>query len=187
MPDRDRDALLSLLRDRSFRRGTFVLTSGRESDFFIDCKPAVLAAEGHRLAGRVLLDAIDALGVEPDAVAGVELGGCPLASAVSLTSAIDARPIDAIYVRKAKKGHGTGRSIEGAERLPPGAKVVIVEDTVTTGGSTLRAVESLRSEGFEVVAVLAVVDRSEGGEDAIRGAGLRYASIYTRRDFMGDE
>jgi orotate phosphoribosyltransferase len=106
---------------------------------------------------------------------------------VSLTSALDGRPIDALYVRKAKKGHGTGRLIEGAERLPEGAKIVIVEDTVTTGGSTLRAVESLQSEGFDVIAVLAVVDRSEGGEDAIRGAGLRYASIFARRDFMGDE
>jgi orotate phosphoribosyltransferase len=187
MTDRDRDVLLSLLRDRSFRRGKFTLTSGRESDFFIDCKPAVLTAEGHRLVGRVLLDAIEGLGARPDAVAGVELGGCPLASAVSLTSALEGRPLDALYVRKAKKGHGTGRLVEGAERIEAGAKIVIVEDTVTTGGSTLRAVESLNAEGFEVAAVLAVVDRSEGGAEAIRAAGLPYVSIFTRRDFMGDE
>lgn len=183
----DRDALLSLLRDRSFRRGKFVLTSGRESDFFIDCKPAVLTAEGHRLVGAVLLEAIEALGTRVDAVAGVELGGCPLASAVSLTSALAGRPLDAIYVRKAKKGHGTGRLIEGAERLPAGAEVVIVEDTVTTGGSTLRAVESLAAEGYRVAGVLAVVDRSEGGAEAIREAGLPFVSIFSRRDFMGDE
>ncbi|HLU50070.1 MAG TPA: orotate phosphoribosyltransferase [Planctomycetota bacterium] len=187
MTQRDRDALLDLLRDRSFKRGKFVLTSGRESDFFIDCKPTVLTAEGHRLVGAVLLNAVEGLGQEVDAVAGVELGGCPLASAVSLTSALEGRPLDALYVRKAKKGHGTGRLVEGAERLPAGSKVVILEDTITTGGSTLRAVESLRSEGIDVAGVIAVVDRDEGGADAIREAGLPFVAIFTRRDFMGDE
>lgn len=185
--DADREALLALLRDRSFRRGKFVLTSGRESDFFIDCKPSVLTAEGHRLVGRVLLRAIRALPTRPDAVAGVELGGCPLASAVSLVSAVEGSPIDAVYVRKAKKGHGTGRLVEGADRLPEGATIAILEDTVTTGGSTLRAVDSLRAEGYSVETVLAVVDRSEGGAEAIRAAGLHFEAVFTRRDFMGEE
>ena len=105
-----RAQLFALLNERSFRRGTFTLTSGKTSDFFIDCKPAVLTAEGHRLVGVLLYEAISALDARPAAVAGVELGGCPLASAISLTSALDGnQALDAVYIRKAKKGHGTGK------------------------------------------------------------------------------
>lgn len=182
-----RAQLFALLNERSFRRGTFTLTSGKTSDFFIDCKPAVLTAEGHRFVGELLYEAIDALEERPAAVAGVELGGCPLASAISLTSALgENRPIDAVYIRKAKKGHGTGKQIEGADGLLAGASFVIVEDTVTTGGSTLRAIETVREAGFEVSCVFAIVDRLEGGREAIEGAGVRFESLYTRRDFMGE-
>jgi orotate phosphoribosyltransferase len=180
-----RARLLDNLRQYGFRRGRFTLTSGRESDFFIDCKPAVLRAEGHVLVGRCLLDALRTLPGPVDAVAGVELGGCPLASAVAMTSFLDNAPLDAIYVRKAAKGHGTRQQLEGAAHLPAGARLVIVEDTVTTGGSTLRAVEQIRASGFEVAGVLAVVDRSEGGADAIAAAGLPFIALFARSDFMG--
>ena len=180
------DELLELLRTRGFRRGRFVLTSGKESDFFIDCKPAVLLARGHALVGRALLDRIsDTIG-PLDAVAGVELGGCPLASAVACASAVDGSEIDAVYIRKAPKGHGTRKMLEGAEHLAPGARLVIVEDTVTTGGSTLRAAKAVEEAGFEIAGVVAVVDRLEGGADAIRDAGYAYSTLYDRSDFMGD-
>lgn len=183
-----RAQLFALLSERSFRRGTFTLTSGKTSDFFIDCKPAVLTAEGHRLVGKLLYEAIGGLSERPAAVAGVELGGCPLASAISLTSALEeGHPLDALYIRKAKKGHGTGKQIEGAERLESGASIVIVEDTVTTGGSTLRAIETVRDAGFEVSCVFAIVDRLEGGGAAIEDAGVRFEALYTRRDFMGED
>lgn len=165
-----------------------MLTSGKTSDFFIDCKPAVLTSEGHRLVGELLYEAIDRLDARPQAVAGVELGGCPLASAVSLTSSLGGRrAIDALYIRKAKKRHGTGKQIEGADRLAPGANIVIVEDTVTTGGSTLSAIETVREAGYAISAVFAIVDRLEGGREAIEGAGVRFESLYTRRDFMGED
>ena len=136
--------------------------------------------------GRALLERIrDVLG-SVSVVAGVELGGCPLASAVACASWADAAPIDAVYIRKSSKEHGTRKLLEGADRLGPGAKFVIVEDTVTTGGSTLRAVQAVRDAGFEVLGVIAVVDRLEGGAAAIRDAGVTFSSLYDRTDFMGD-
>ena len=180
------DRLLGLLRERGFRRGNFVLSSGKESDFFIDCKPAVLLAEGHALVGQALLDRIRDVAGPVSAVAGVELGGCPLASAVAYASSDASDPIDAVYIRKSTKEHGTRKMLEGADRLEPGSKLVIVEDTVTTGGSTLRAVQAVRDAGFDVAGVIAVVDRLEGGADAIRAAGVTFSTLYDRRDFMGD-
>jgi orotate phosphoribosyltransferase len=182
----DRERLHALLTEKSFRRGTFTLTSGKTSDFFIDVKPSVLGAEGHVLVGNLLLEALARVPSGVSAVAGVELGGCPLASAVAVASFHAKRPLDAVYVRKAAKGHGTKKLLEGADALPKGARLVILEDTVTTGGSTLRAVASIREAGFEVSGVLAVVDRTEGGADAIREAGLYFASLFVRADFMGD-
>ena len=180
------DPLLELLRVRGFRRGHFVLSSGKESDFFIDCKPAVLLAEGHVLVGRALLKRIgDALG-PVSAVAGVELGGCPLASAVAFASRSTGEGVDAVYIRKATKGHGTKKMLEGADHLAPGARLAIVEDTVTTGGSTLRAAKAVENAGFEVAGVIAVVDRREGGADAIQEAGYSFSALYDRSDFMGD-
>ena len=162
------------------------MSSGKESDFFIDCKPAVLTAEGHTLVGQALLQRIRDV-VEPvSAVAGVELGGCPLASAVAFASWANGVPIDAVYIRKSTKDHGTRKMLEGAEGLSPNAQLVIVEDTVTTGGSTLRAVQAVRDAGFEVAAVIAVVDRLEGGAAAIRDAGVSFNTLYDRTDFMGD-
>jgi orotate phosphoribosyltransferase len=119
-------------------------------------------------------------------VAGVELGGCPLASAVSLTSYLQGRPLPALYVRKEVKDHGSRRLVEGDRALVPGAAVVILEDVITTGGSTLKAVDKLRSVGAAVVGVIALVDRLEGGSEAIRAAGLPLVAICTRRDFLPD-
>jgi len=180
------DRLLELLRERGFRRGHFVLSSGNESDFFIDCKPAVLLAEGHALVGEALLARIRDVSGPISAVAGVELGGCPLASAVASASWVDGQPIDAVYIRKSTKEHGTKKMLEGADALAPNARLAIVEDTVTTGGSTLRAVQAVREAGFEVAAVIAVVDRLEGGASAIRDAGVSFSALYDRTDFMGD-
>jgi orotate phosphoribosyltransferase len=179
-----RGRLLELLRARSCARKRVVLASGRESDFFIDCKQTVLSAEGHALVGALLLDAISTM--RPVAVAGVELGGCPLASAVALTSQLRGAPIDAVYVRKDQKDHGSRREIEGDAHLARGARVALVEDVVTTGGSTLKAADKLRAAGFEVAGVAALVDRLEGGREAIEAAHLPFVALYTRRDFIPD-
>jgi orotate phosphoribosyltransferase len=182
----ERERLVELLRERSFERKRVVLASGRESDFFIDCKQTALTAEGHVLVGSLMFDALDAL-PRCEAVAGVELGGCPLASAVSLTSFVRGRPLSALYVRKEAKDHGSRRLIEGDRALSPGLAVVMLEDVITTGGSTLKAVDKISAAGARVVGVVALVDRLEGGAEAIRQAGLPVISICTRRDFIPDE
>ena len=179
-----RQRLVALLRERSFERKKVILASGRESDFFIDCKQSVLTAEGHALAGELMFDALSEI-PECDAVGGVELGGCPLASAVSLVSFQRGRPLPALYVRKARKDHGSAKLVEGDKALRPGLRVALLEDVITTGGSSLKAVEALKSAGAEVVGILALVDREEGGAETIRDAGLPLYSLTRRADFMG--
>jgi orotate phosphoribosyltransferase len=180
-----RERLVELLRERSFERKKVILASGRESDFFIDCKQTVLTAEGHALVGELMFDALAAF---PDcaAVAGVELGGCPLASAVSLVSFLRGRPLPALYVRKEVKDHGSKRLVEGDRSIVPGLAAVILEDVITTGGSTLKAGELLKSSGIRVIGVVALVDRLEGGVETIRKNGLPVVSICNRRDFLPD-
>jgi orotate phosphoribosyltransferase len=177
-----RAQLLQLLRTLSYREGVVTLASGTTSDFFIDCKQTVLTAEGHALVGELMLEAIADTPI--DAVAGVELGGCPLASAVALTSALRKNPLDAIYVRKEAKDHGSQRLLEGGTRLQKGARIALLEDVVTTGGSTLKAAEKIAEAGFVVDRVVALVDRSEGGRAAIEAAGFAFSSLYTRADFV---
>ncbi len=181
-----RQRLLALLRDRSFAVRRVVLASGRESDFFIDCKQAVLTAEGHALVGELMFDLLAELPA-CDAVGGVELGGCPLASAVSLVSHQRGRDLPALYIRKARKDHGSTKLVEGDSSLKPGLRVVMLEDVVTTGGSSLRAVETLRAEGAEVVGIAALVDRLEGGAETILSSGLAFKSLFSRTDFMPAE
>ena len=180
-----KDRLVAILRERSFERKKVILASGKESDFFIDCKQAVLTAEGHALVGELMFEALAQLPT-CRAVAGVELGGCPLASAVSLTSFQKGRPLPALYVRKEQKDHGSKRLVEGDRAIEAGMPVVVLEDVITTGGSTLKAVDKLAQAGVKVVGVVALVDRLEGGADAIRAAGLPLVSIATRRDFIAD-
>src|ERR1700710_2096766 len=119
--------LLELLRERSFARKKVVLASGRESDFFIDCKQTILTAEGHALVGELMFQALDQLPA-CDAVGGGELGGCPLASAVSLVSFQKGRPLTGSYVRKERKDHGSAKLVEGDKSLRPGMRIVLLED-----------------------------------------------------------
>ncbi|WP_394840476.1 orotate phosphoribosyltransferase [Pendulispora rubella] len=175
--------LLELLKQHSYRKQRVVLASGKESDFFIDCKQTVLSAEGHTLTGELLFEAVRGMPGGADAVAGVELGGCPLASAVALTSFQRGAPLDAIYVRKEVKDHGSRRTLEGDVRLAKGARIALLEDVITTGGSTLKAVAKLTDAGYAVAGVIVLVDRLEGGREAIEGAGLSVRSIFTRTDF----
>jgi len=178
-----RARLVELLRERSFERRRVILASGRESDFFIDCKQTALTAEGHAVIGELMLAALDDL-PPCDAVGGVELGGCPLASAVSLTSFQRGRPLPALYVRKARKDHGTTKLVEGDKSMSPGIRVALLEDVITTGGSSLKAVETLREAGATVTGIVALVDREEGGAETIREAGLPLVALARRSDFM---
>lgn len=179
----DRARLLDLLRELSFERRKVVLSSGKESDFYIDCKRTALTSEGHFLIGRLLFDRIVAHCPGATAVGGMTLGADPLASAVSLTSYLSGRPLDAMLIRKEPKGHGTGQWIE-RPRIEPGATVAIVEDVVTTGASTIKAIERVVAEGFLVTHAFALVDRLEGGREAVEAKGYQLVTLYTRRDFI---
>ena len=180
----ERRRLLQLLRRHAFERRRVVLSSGRESDFYIDCKRVSLLAEGHGLIGRLFLEACPP---ETAGVGGMTLGADPLASAVAAASYAAGRPIDAFIVRKEAKGHGTGRWIESPHSLGEGSRVVVVEDVVTTGGSTLRAIERIREAGFVPLKVLALVDREEGGRDAVEASGVPLEALFGRRDFIDEE
>lgn len=181
--ENDRQRLLGLLRTLSFERRKVTLASGRESDFYVDCKRTSLTAEGHWLIGRLLLDRI--LGHDPHvtAVGGLTLGADPIVSAVSMASWLAARPLHGFLVRKEVKGHGTGRWIEGPP-LQPGSRVAIVEDVVTTGGSGLKACEKAEGAGLVVSGVFALVDRLEGGREAVEARGYRLESLFDRSDFL---
>jgi orotate phosphoribosyltransferase len=177
--------LVEMLTELSFERRKVTLASGKESDFFVDCKQTILTAEGHAVIGQLMFEALSDLG-EVDAVGGVELGGCPLASAVSLISFQQGKPLPALYVRKERKDHGTGKRIEGDKSLRPGLRVALLEDVVTTGGSSLKALEVLRAAGCEVAGIVAIVDRLEGGAEAIEKAGVKLVRLTTRLDFIPD-
>ena len=179
----DRLHLLALLTRLAYEKRHVVLASGRESDFYIDTKQATLTAEGHFLVGRLVLSRLVAAYPDAQAVGGMTMGADPIASAVSLTSWLWGRPLPAFYVRKEPKGHGTNQWLEGKKAIPPGARVAVVEDVVTTGGSTLKAVERIRSEGFLVDGVVALVDRQEGGCEAVRAAGISIEALFVRSDF----
>ena len=190
--DRHHARLLELLRHLSYERREVTLASGRKSDFYLDCKQTVLTAEGHWLTGWLIADLLAREAPEVSAVGGLTLGADPLASATSTisfqralgpsTGGAIGRPLDAFYVRKEPKGHGTQKWIEGDRTVVAGTQVAVLEDVVTTGGSTLLAIERARLHGLEVRRVVALVDRQEGGREAIeREAPL--SALFLRSDF----
>lgn len=178
----DLEALEALLLQRSVAFGNFVLASGQHSTYYVDARKTTMSAEGLALIGRLGVEAIRRAGWKPNGVGGLTMGADPVAYAIARAS-LDAPPaLDAFSVRKAAKEHGTKRRIEGNFR--PGAAVVVVEDVITSGGSALQAVEAIRAEGGTVVGILAVVDREQGGCEAIRAANLEVASITTVSRFL---
>jgi orotate phosphoribosyltransferase len=189
LPDRSalavkRERLLELLRSRSFQEREVVLASGRTSNFYIDCKQVSLDAEGATLIGELFHAAIEEVAPQALAVGGLTLGADPLATATSVVSFLAGRPRAAFLVRKEPKGHGTNQWLE-SPRLPAGAEVVVLEDVITTGDSTLKAVERARLAGLRVVHALGLVDRLEGGREAVTRE-VPLTTLFTRRDFLPD-
>ena len=169
-----RQTLLPLLAGKAYRHGQFTLASGRSSDHYVNCKPVSLSGIGLALLGSLLLEQVE---TDASAVAGLTLGADPLVSAVALQAALAGRELDALIVRKEAKGHGTGAWLEGP--LPPGGSVItVLEDVVTTGGSSLKAVTQLRAAGYRVNRVVTIVDRQEGGLEAMTAAGLELRSLF---------
>lgn len=181
----ERQRLKELLLEKSYREGTFTLTSGKTSDFYVDGKQTTLDAEGSYLCGRLLFELIRQSPEPIGAVGGMTLGADPLVTAVSLVSYINKNPIPAFIVRKEAKGHGTGNFIEGKQNLPSGCLVALVEDVVTTGGTLLKVIERVENEGFKVGMVATVVDRQEGGTEALAEQGYPLKAIFTRQQLIG--
>ncbi|MDF0553589.1 orotate phosphoribosyltransferase [Kamptonema sp. UHCC 0994] len=175
-----REQLLDLLCEFAYREGDFVLSSGQQSSYYINCKPVTLHPQGALAVGRLLLSALP---TNTQAVAGLTLGADPIVSAVSVVSAYENRPIPALIVRKESKGHGTMAYIEGPV-LQEGAKVVVLEDVVTTGGSAMKAVERLRGAGYQVDRVISLIDRKQGGSQLYSSAGLEFEALFTIADLQ---
>lgn len=178
-----RARLLQLLRTLSYAEREVVLASGQRSTFYIDCKQTALTAEGHFLVGLLVHDLVTRLAPDARAIGGLTMGADPIASAVATYSFLVGRPLDAFYVRKEPKGHGTQAWIEGDRTVVPGTPVVIVEDVCTTGGSSLKAVERARIHHLEVKYVVALVDRQEGGRAAVERE-VPFSAVFGRNDFQ---
>ena len=175
-----RDRLLDLLCEFAYKEGDFVLSSGQQSSYYINCKPVTLHPEGALATGKLLLSMLSA---DVEAVAGLTLGADPMVTAVSVVSALGDRPIPALIVRKEAKGHGTMAYIEGPT-LSEGANVVVLEDVVTTGKSAMQAVERLRGAGYKVDRILSMIDREQGGAEFYRSVGLEFEAVFTIEDLQ---
>lgn len=175
----DRQRLIALISDEAVFHGDFTLSSGKQANYYVDMRKLTLDHRAAPAIGRIMLDLIADI---PDvaSVGGLTLGADPIANAILHESVHAGRPLDAFVVRKEPKDHGRGRQIEGAD--VSGKRVVVVEDTSTTGQSALKAVEALRREGAEVVAVAVIVDRATGAQAAVEAAGLEWRAAIGLAD-----
>ncbi|MEA5513135.1 orotate phosphoribosyltransferase [Nodularia sp. UHCC 0506] len=172
--------LLNLFCQLAYQEGDFVLSSGQSSSYYINGKQVTLHPQGALAIGRILLSLLPP---DTQAVAGLTLGADPIVSAVSVVSAYENRPIPALIIRKEAKGHGTRAYIEGPN-LPEGAKVIVLEDVVTTGKSAMKAVERLREAGYVVDTVITLVDRLQGGAEFYQSMGLNFQTVFTITDLQ---
>jgi orotate phosphoribosyltransferase len=179
----ERERLKQIIIELSYEKRKVTLASGRESDFYFDGKQTTLHAEGGYLVGRLFYEAIkDVEGVE--AVGGITLGADPIATATSIAGHLDGRKLHAFIIRKEPKGHGTGQWLEGRKNLPAGTRVIIVEDVVTTGGSSMKAVRRAEEEGLVVLGIVTLVDREEGGRENIEQEGYWLRTIFTKSELV---
>ena len=170
-----KQTLLSLLTTFAYQEGDFTLSSGAKSSYYINCKQVTLRADGALIIGRLLFSLLPE---DTQAVAGLTLGADPLVSAVSVVSAYEQKFIPGLIIRKEPKGHGTKAYLEGPS-LEPGAKVVVLEDVVTTGRSAMLAVERLQAAGYQVEQIMALVDRQQGGKELYQSQGLEFQALFS--------
>lgn len=175
----DRQQLIDLFRERALKFGDFTLASGQKSSYYLDGKQITLHSTGLRLVGEGLLDLLE--NVEFDAIGGMSIGADPIIGSVLTVAAEREQSLDGVLVRKESKGHGTQRFIEGP--LQPGNKVVVIDDVVTTGGSSLLAVDRIEEFGCEVVQVVGIVDRMQGGAANFAARNIPFQALLTIEDF----
>lgn len=172
-----RARLKELLVERSVRTGDFTLASGARSSYYVDARRTTMTAEGQFLTGKVCRRALSESGWRASHVGGLTMGADPVSYAIAHASWSDGPVLDAFSVRKEAKEHGTGQRVEGG--VPEGSRVIVVEDSMTTGGSSLRAIEALDAYGVRVVGVLTLVDRQEGARERLEAEGYPLLSIFT--------
>ena len=177
-----RDQLKHLLLERSVRFGNFTLSSGGSSTYYIDARRTTMSAEGQVLVGRVGYEIVSQSGLAPTHLGGLTMGADPISYAIAHRSHLEGHPLDGFSVRKEAKHHGTGNRVEGG--LDPSSRCLVIEDTLTTGKSTLSAVEALREHGVTVVGVLALVDRSDNAEELFREIGLPLLSFFPVKELL---
>jgi len=177
----EKDRLLTILKTLSYEEGDFILASGKRSSYYIDAKETTLNPEGLFLVGKLMYAMTREI---PDiqAVGGVSIGGDPLVCSVVLESYNRKDNLVGFLIRKEPKGHGTNRWVEGGKNLKTGMNVVILEDVVTTGGSSLKAIDATEKEGYKVRGIVAILDRLEGGKETIESRGYLFKSIFTLND-----
>jgi orotate phosphoribosyltransferase len=178
----EHSTLIALLAERSAKRGQFTLASGKQSTFYIDARLTTMSPEGLSIIGPLALSVLGKTDWRVDAIGGLTLGADPISYAISYASAQSNRPLRAFTVRKEAKDHGTGKLLEGPFRR--GDRVAVIEDVITTGGSALRAIDAVRAAHGIVAGVLALVDREEGGRQAIEGAGVSVVALVTAGQIM---
>ncbi len=185
MTQQEREELTRIIRELSYEEREVTLASGRKSNFYFDGKQTALHATGGLLVGKAFWEEVKKFEGPIHGVGGLTLGADPIATATSIAAALEGTPVHAFIIRKEPKGHGTGQWLEGRKNLPPGSRVVIVEDVTTTGGSSMKAVERAREEGLEVVGIVTLVDREEGARENIEGQGVALRSVFTRTQVVG--
>ena len=175
----DRQALVDLVRERALKFGEFTLASGKQASYYLDCRQVTLDSRGARLIGAGMLELLgDDL---PQLVGGMAIGADPITAAILTLAGMQEIPLRGVMVRKEPKGHGLGKHVEGP--FEAGESLVIVEDVVTTGGSSLKAIEHCEAVGLKVRRVLAIIDRLEGGREAFAARGYELTTLLTIRDF----
>ncbi|HKL27557.1 MAG TPA: orotate phosphoribosyltransferase [Desulfuromonadales bacterium] len=185
MTEQERSELMQIIRELSYEEREVTLASGRKSNFYFDGKQTSLHARGGLLVGKAFWAIVKQFDGLVHGVGGLTMGADPIATATSIVAALAVDSVHAFIIRKEPKGHGTGQWLEGRKNLPPGSRVVIVEDVTTTGGSSMKAVERAQEEGLEVLGIITLVDRQEGAEDNITGAGQILKAVFTRQEVVG--
>ncbi|HKL48952.1 MAG TPA: orotate phosphoribosyltransferase [Desulfuromonadales bacterium] len=185
MTEQERSELMQIIRELSYEEREVTLASGRKSNFYFDGKQTSLHARGGLLVGKAFWEIVRQFDGPVHGVGGLTMGADPIATATSIAAALAGDSVHAFIIRKEPKGHGTGQWLEGRKNLPPGSRVVIVEDVTTTGGSSMKAVERAQEEGLEVLGIITLVDRQEGAEDNITGAGQILKAVFTRQEVVG--
>ena len=177
----DRELLRSLILEKSLKFGDFTLASGKKATFYLDCRQITLDSVGAKLIGEGILELLQHRSALPQAVGGMSIGADPITAAVITVAAYQNIPLKGFMVRKQSKGHGTNQFVEGP--VTAGDHVVIVEDVVTTGGSSLEAIEKVEALGAAVDGVITIIDRLEGGKEMFESKGYFLTPLFTIRDF----